>query len=883
MQALPLYDADQRARVERSKCLDTSSGVGSCRRCDLGKFAGSVCIEPEVMTLGDDPRTLLLVGETPGMHEDRQGRPFSGVSGDFLRKEVEKHWRGRVVFDNALRCFGQGKKRSTDQTERYVAACRPYMADTIRLAQADRVVALGSVSVQSLLGRSVPPYSVRRGYGFLGDGTPVYLGINPAAAMRNRFVKRWFVEDLEWALTCENPVPTHWDAEYSLVETGADAERAARELFDADWFAFDTETAGAFGDSYFEVLCLAACAVGSDYPWVWDDVALRNPETREPLLEVMRSKAAKKVGHNIKHDMLAVRFGLGTEVEGIAFDTMHDARVLQADAKSRLEFIGELVGMGGHKVEALDALARGVKTVQDARAQRKRLRKTGGKGLLFLPGLEQPAIEAACRLLDLPPKTFAYALVPKPILLRYCALDTVTTVRIGERQRPMLRRSPAIIVSDDFITPATWAYEKIERNGMAASVKAIMNFNDYLAERRTKVLKQLSTFGDFDPSSRDQIEAMLFDKLGLPSKERDRTKSGKRGTGKKILSNLESKHPFVSKLIEFRRLDKLLGTYAEGFRPHVRADGRIHPNIKVTGTETGRPSCEAPNLQNLPRPKTVEGKLARNCFIAPPGRVLVEIDFSQIEIRVGAMLSNEQRMIAAFIADPPEDLHWKTTQIIARDAWGLDPAKMHPDANDKQRSESKVTTFGLMYGKTDLGLAEDLGISIERAGIIRRAILGGYPDFAAWCEEQELEARRTGETWTWWDGKLLRRRPLWQIGDAPERDGRPSRRAVTAANSAVNTPIQGTASDYTLRSVIEVVRACEAGHIRAKVVITIHDAIMLECLAEDAADVARQAGAIMTQWPTANGVPLVVDFKLGRAWGDLKKFDPAAPNIPAVG
>lgn len=868
---LSLYDEDQRTAVERVPILATADGHGSCRRCGFHAKAQSVCIEPEAAKLGDVDETLLVVGEVPGIYSDRANRPWSGPAGRLLREEVEKHWHGRVAFDTALKCYSGRLERDKRPVQVAVDKCRGYLHETIRDAKPDRIVALGGVGALALLGRAPPPRSVRKGFGFLGDGTPVFLALNPFDAIHNRFLKGWFKDDLAHALTCELPIPTQWDAEYVMVETPADARRAAEELREFG-FGFDTETSGCMGDSYFRVLCLAACAYGSDYPWVWSEEALNDPALAEPLFDAFRDPRVMQGGHNIKHDILSLHFGHDVQVQGRVIDTLLDRRAIAADALARLDYVAELVGMGGHKGEQHAALAKACATIGLERGKRKKAAKTGGKGTMFLPGLADPAIEAALRLFDVDVKAFAHALVPTEIEYRYCALDTVAHVRIFEHQIPELVARKVEPVSR-LMARAAWAYSHVEAWGIGASVKSIQRFNEYLTERKRKTLAQLQRYEKgFEPGKRDQVERMLFDVLKLPCRKKDETKSGKRGTGKDILRRLKSKHKFVGQLMEYRRLEKLLGTYAEGFLPHVRADGRIHPNVKVAGTETGRPSCENPNVQNLPRAQTVEGKMMRDCFIAPAGCVLMEVDYSQIEIRVGAMLSNEPLMISAFQAG--EDLHWRTTKIIARDAWGMDPDKMVRDECDKQRSESKVTTFGLMYGKTAIGLADDLDISIERAQTLISLVLGGYPTFAAWADEERLRGNETGETWTWWDGDTFRRRPLWQIGDRQDDQGRPSRRAVTAENSTVNTPIQGTASDYCVHSLIEVVKGCIDGTIKAKVVITVHDSIMLEVREENVAEVARQVRAIMLKWRTLNGVPLAVDFKVGRSWGSLKGYSP---------
>lgn len=896
MISLPLY-RDTRAAVETVARVETTAGHGTCRRCSRHKGAQSVCIQPEIIDQGVGP-TLLLVGERPGVHEDRAGRPFVGRAGDLLRNIV-KDWRGKVVIDNALRCYS-GDKINKKDLRKSVDKCQGYSLDTIELAKPERIVALGSIAALSLLGRPSLPYSVRKSYAWLSDGTPVFLGINPAAGLRNRFVARWFEEDLRWAMTCEIPAPTHWDSEFTIVRTPEDAQFAAHTLREAKWFGFDIENSGVLGDEYYRVLCLAACPGGTDVPFVWDEQALNDPATSESLFKLLEDPGIKKTGHNVKHDMLAMRFGHNVMVRGIWSDSMIDRRIAQSDAMAKLPVSSELVGMGGLKAEAEHALASAVASIGKARKEHKAVLKSGAQEKLTLPGLTDPgidsAISAACRLIDVPPKAFAYALLPYDVLVRYCALDAIATTRLTEVQRigflgatktstleecdrpaETIRWTPrAVKLSRDFMTPAVEAYEAIEAWGIGANVQAIDDFNTYLHDKRRKAIEAVHAVSEIDPGSRDEVERLVYDKLGISCSREDETESGKRGTGKEILKRLRDKNPehakILSAILEYRRIDKLLGTYTDGFRRFVRSDRRIHPNFKVSGTDAGRPSCEDPNMQVLPRVSTIEGKMSRDCFDADDGYVLVEGDYSQIELRCAGMLSGDSKMIDAFVKD--EDLHWRTSLIISQLAWGIPATDMDPEVHKKERTESKVTTFGLIYGKTVRSLAKDLGIPVVRAESIVQAILGGYSDFSNWCDDQIMHARRYGESFTYWDGKPLRRRPLWQIGDVGRED---SARAITARNASVNSPIQGTASDFCLRSAIEGVRACKSGHLKdCRLIWTIHDSNIYEVPEDDVDIVIPKIAAIMLQWPTWNGVPLKVDFKVGKRFGSMKDYKVAA-------
>jgi DNA polymerase-1 len=196
------------------------------------------------------------------------------------------------------------------------------------------------------------------------------------------------------------------------------------------------------------------------------------------------------------------------------------------------------------------------------------------------------------------------------------------------------------------------------------------------------------------------------------------------------------------------------------------------------------------------------------------------------------------------------------------------------DAYEKERSASKAITFGLMYGKTIATLARELGVPYVAAERIVNAILGGYSGFDAWCKAQQAHGRQHGESWTWWDGSnRWRRRPLWEIGDAQDQ-GRQTARSITAMNSTINSPIQGTAADYCMSSTIELVKLARAGELGrdTKVVLTIHDAVVFESREENVLQLVKTAKACMLQWATPAGVPFGVDAKVGRTLGELKGY-----------
>jgi DNA polymerase I-like protein with 3'-5' exonuclease and polymerase domains len=274
-------------------------------------------------------------------------------------------------------------------------------------------------------------------------------------------------------------------------------------------------------------------------------------------------------------------------------------------------------------------------------------------------------------------------------------------------------------------------------------------------------------------------------------------------------------------------------------------------------------NCTQPNLQNIPRAQSVEGKMARDCFAARPGFTILECDYSQLELRIAAALSGDPEMRGIFEAGV--DYHLRTAQLVSQTAWGIPPEQVE----DKHRSQAKGFNFGLLYGQGDSALAQNIGCTVQQAGRIREAILGKFSVLARWIQEMLQYATKNGHAWTWWDGHRARRRPLWRIADDNDAG------ASVARNSAHNTPIQGTASDFCIASLIECVRWIEGDNLEndVKLCLPVHDALLFEVRADMLPEVHANVMRIMQSW-NSNGVPLIADAKAGPSWGSLEKYPP---------
>lgn len=846
MRSRPLYPEEPVSPVSTGAELDIDRG---CSRCKLGALARHPCLPAD-----GTPGGVVFIGKHPGKVEDTAGRAHVGQSGKTLREIVGRHWTGPAVYDNVVRCFpGQGRSLPANS----ITECRPYLRRILRQARPQRIIALGAEAALGLVGRSVPVMSVRSGYAWtrMPDGAlvPVFFVPHPAAGERNPTLQRFIEDDIAFALRRPVPIRPPWAASYHLVETPDDAAAAVADIRDeAPWCAYDLEWSGVPFTRFFEVVTAAVCSSGTDEPYVWSRNALHDPATRRPLLDLLADPAVGKVGHNIKSDNQSVYAAWGVQVRGTYGDTRLWRRLLCADVNAKLDVCAELVGMGGHKEENESWLEKAVAAIRDRRRDRKSRQEAMFEG-------NDPALLAAVAAPDEDPKRFAFALIPPEVRDRYCARDAVATARLGDMEERQLDADPPIRrVWTSIVHRATDAVEQMERWGIAADRAAMGQFDAYLGMEIEQVSRRLATYGTFNPASAADVSRLLFDELKL--KPLAMTSSGDRpSTDKEVLKRLRYDHPVVGDIIEYRRLEKLRSNYGLKMAAFVRMDGRIHPELKIDGAETGRLSCVNPPLHQIPRSFTAEGKMIKRCFVAPPGYLILNADYSQIELRTAAFLSGDPVMIAMFQSG--EDFHLATAKLICEAYWGIKASAVE----DKHRTQAKSFNFGLLYGMTDRGLAKRLGCSVADASRLRAAIMGKWKRLAVWMHERITSTRKTGYARTWWDGADARRRPLFGIRSTDNLQ------RSNAENSAINTPVQGTASDFMLSSICALVEWVLRDGLPAKVVLTVHDSVVFEVRADAVDDLAVGALDIMLAHNSL-AVPLRVDVEVGQTLGDMDEW-----------
>lgn len=872
MRSLPLYPEPPRSAIEGSDRLDVDT---SCRRCALGGRGRATCLPGE-----GEPGGALIVLDFPGRDEEVAGRPLAARTGIYLRGLIKRFYSGPVAFDHAVRCV-PGQDGAADSVD----ACRPFLAQTLAEVAPSRILCLGSHAMASVLGRSLSSADVRRGFAWLNiDGAhpiPVFLLGNPALAARNRLVRsEWFEPDLKWALNATPPVPASaWQGTVHVIETLDEARAVLEDCRASDWTSLDVEWAGHPFDADHVVLSVSLTPYDGEHgghagvmrgAYLFDHQALSNPDIRAALARWIADPSAKKLGSNLKADILALRSAFGVALAGQVGDTRFMRKVLESDARADLATMAELVGLGGHKEEMETAASKGVAFVR-SEARKGRTHPDIVRSLTSLHTKPTGALPShiAAVLGGGNPKTYRMGFVQPDLLHRYNARDTVTTAHLHvELTRRLKADDPNLErVWNRLVLPVAQALAQVETWGMPVDRASLSNFGAYLNAELEQVSKRFAAYGpDFNPNSAADVSNLLFKTLGItPTSFTD---SGKPSTDKEALAEYAKQHPVANDLLRYRKLAKLKGTYADGddgeggLLTHVRSDSRIHPSINPDGAKTGRTSSSGPNLQNIPRSDTVEGKLLRDCFVAPAGWVFVELDHSQLELRIAADQSGDEQMLDIFKSG--EDYHLRTARMIAPQAWpGKDPQSITKES--PERTIAKTVNFGVLYDDDPYGLAFRLGVPVAQATRIRDALFGRFKKLADYIQGCVRDSMKTGTARTWWDGAPARRRWLTQLGEVDEKLRK------TARRGSWNTPIQGTGSDYLLAGLVSVVDWIMSENVPAQVCVPVHDSI-LALVREDVLDeYLYVVPRLMTGFPTRSGVPLVVDGKVGRTWGSMEK------------
>ncbi|NBX97170.1 MAG: DNA polymerase I [Betaproteobacteria bacterium] len=721
---------------------------------------------------------------------------IKGVAGDNLRKALDWLPMGRrlvtVKCDCDLSASVQGwpslerlALREVDQAALHDFYQRYGFRTWLRELDAQGVTGTGNVPVPAL------------------PNTPASAGGGSAASAQG--------DRGPWAGAIDaDPVaipPLAEPVHYETVTTAQQLETWLERIRSAPLVAFDTETdsldpmaARLVGLSFSVTPGQAAyIPLHHDYPGV--AVQLDAAWVLEQLRPWFEDDAAAKVGQNIKYD-LHVMANAGITVRGYVHDTLLQSYVLEA-----------------HRSHSLESLAE-----RHLRRRGLSYEEVCGKGVHQIP-FSQVDLEKATR---------------------YSGEDSDMTLHVHQVLWPQLERAAGLRkVYQDIEMPCAVILQRMERHGVLVDSAVLQQQSRELGERIMALEQQAYAIAGqpFNLGSPKQIGEILFNRLGLPVKKK--TATGAPSTDEEVLQELAADYPLPAKLLEHRSLSKLKSTYTDKLPQMVNPrTGRVHTSYQQAVAVTGRLSSNEPNLQNIPI-RTAEGRRIREAFIAPLGHVLMSADYSQIELRIMAHISEDPGLLRAFAEG--QDVHKAT----ASEVFGVPLGEV----SSEQRRYAKVINFGLIYGMGAFGLASNLGIEQKAARDYIDRYFARFAGVKRYMDETKAHAAERGYVETVFGRRLY----------LPEILGGSGPRRSAAERQAINAPMQGTAADLIKLAMMAVQKVLDDEQRATRMVMQVHDELVLE-VPDAEVDWARQALPRLMAGVAELKVPLLAEVGVGPNW-----------------
>ena len=458
-------------------------------------------------------------------------------------------------------------------------------------------------------------------------------------------------------------------------------------------------------------------------------------------------------------------------------------------------------------------------------------------------------VALAAYLADPGHNSYALADLSKRYLASTLPTDCENIALLAVQLREQLKEYEQLALYEELELPLAPVLAKMELSGITPDMELLAQLNEDMTARIAQLENQaMEQAGEeFNLKSPKQLGIILFERLQLPVIKK--TKTGY-STDAKVLEALEGKHPLIATILEHRKLAKLQSTYLDGLKPLVNAKtGRIHTHFQQTVTVTGRLSSTDPNLQNIPT-RTEEGKQIRRIFVPGAGYdYLMSCDYSQVELRILACIAHDELLLDAFRHG--QDIHART----AAEVFGVPLAEV----THEMRSRAKAVNFGIVYGISDFGLAKQLDVGRKEAAGYIESYFARYTGVKKYMEDIVAKAREQGYVST----LMGRRRYLPDI-----RHSNFNLRSF-AERTAINTPIQGTAADIMKKAMIDVERALEQAGCRSRILLQVHDELVLEVTEDERERVAELVRATM-QAAASLEIPLLADVNFGKNWAETK-------------
>lgn len=898
----------------------------NCNLCKLCNGVRTVCVWGEGIT----PCDIMIIERDPGEQEDIQGRPFVGDSGKLLNEflSVAGLQRNHVFIDNITKCRPPGN-RNTFPEER--KACRPYLIENIKAVKPKFIITLGGDALEELTGQTQVMKLAGTSFDFKNDifESKILVSVHPSYVVRNGSYKPQVLKHFENFGKIIRGEEINKDkslVKYIFIKTFEQFNNFIEKLKVQKQVVIDLETTG-LNFLTDKILCMS-------FSWK-ENTAVVLPLLKEKrqefwtaeeysqiiikLKEVFGNPNIEWIAHNVSFDAKFLKT-YDLNIAGSIHDTMLLITLIDENATDLkgLKPLAELyTDLGKYDKEIDDyvfdmkekqrqELFDKKKTVKDEIKKLTKISKKATKEDLLALKQKIGDLEFELEELEEIKIEVSYAEITPEVLWKYSATDADATMRLFNLFTKKLQEASNSLVRpygksmvklySKLIMPLRKVLNDMEYRGAALNIpylqeldkkytiaegelekellemdainvtekvlyrKAAEKVRNRFKELKNPKLveedyvKKHTVQPDFNINSPDHLRALLFETLKLPilknGKPSKKDGTVKPSTDKEVLEEYEDAHPCIKKLVANRKLQKLHKTYVKGMQKHADSNKRIHTNFNQHVTVTGRLSSSNPvNLQNIPR----KDKDIKRAFITYPGWSIVQNDCSQAEFRQWAQLSNDQDMIQDLRAGL--DIHRRT----ASEFWGIPEDQV----SDEQRSQAKFVVFGLMYGRGAKSVAKQVGIAHEEALQIIKNFFAKYPVAARWLEATKQFAK----TRKYVINHFGRVRRLPKVMSNMQEE------VAEAMRQAVNAPIQGGAADVTGIGLIRIHKEIAKRNLSARLILTVHDSIILECPNEEIIEVAKLCHKCMTDPITGIIVPMEVEVEVGRNWAEVKKWN----------
>jgi len=782
-----------------------------CSSCELGDTTHQVC------SWGQGPKNakVMLIGEAPGAREEDLDKPFQGKSGKLLEEFLLKAGLHRkdLYITNAVKCRPPDNRTPS---KKEIAICKYHLEDEIKEIKPQYILVLGATAFTSIFNKA--GIMEHRGSIIEKGGISYLISLHPSAALRMPKLRPLMEADLtRFKQLMDGKLEENSSMEWTLVNDIPNLKAFIRDLKSAKSISYDIECSSLNGlDPNSYIYCIGFSTKRRSWviPFDYPESNFRNKNVQYKLIRIIEKVTRGKnlIAHNGKFDNKWIKSKYGLQMEQ-TFDTMLASFILDENRPHGLKPLSKMY---------LNASDYDLKFPFDVRN------------------------------------------VPLETLAKYCAYDVRYTLQLYYLFKEQLKEDAHLSrVFYGLIMPASKYLELTETEGVYIDQEKYPVALKQITQEVSDLEKELCKIAGktLNWNSSPQMANLLFTELKLPVLET--TPTGKPSTsGENVLPRLRDKHPIINVLLDYREKIKL-SQFLISWGTMMDRTGRVHPSFKLHGTVTGRLSCKDPNFQQVPR-----DVFLRSLFTAPQGWVFVEADYSQVELRVAAMLANETNMKRAY--QTGQDIHQNTASLVM----GIPMDKV----TKEDRKKAKAVNFGFLYGMSSKKFKDyardkyQVTLTDNEASQFRTRFFDAYPELLAWHDRQ----RRIVQKYGYVRSPIGRKRRLPEI-NSPDRGVK-----AEAERQSINSPVQGFASDMCLFSMVRLSQ--EIPRDQFKVVGLVHDAMMgiikeeyVDLIVPKIKQVMEDMATVEKVFYTSISVPIEVDVKIG-PWGSGKDWTPNKPK-----